>query len=199
MSAFGRQILTSDEYIDCNGIHNYLTVTEEGKKLKCSVLFIRDKKNDLIGMICINIDITRLEIAKNTLEEVIGLPNVTSPSKINPRCAVSYIDRQNIVPSKNSCCKNPIVIEERFYKEISDTWDQLLSNVKRSFPTPLARLSPQEMRCAIEQLHNEGFFLVKGSIQILAKELKKSRYTIYGHLRKIREKDKKQRIEKESL
>ena len=171
MTAFGRQLMQSEEYSDRDGIYNYLATTEDGRKLKCSVIFIRDKKRKLLGLICVNMDVSRVENARKLLDDFLN----TSDELANP---VKKEDAED-------------EMHEKFYRELDDVWDHLLREVRESFPVPLKHLSPAEIESAIDKLDRDGFFLIKGAIKVLAKELEKSRYTIYGYLRKIREKQGK--------
>jgi predicted transcriptional regulator YheO len=45
----------------------------------------------------------------------------------------------------------------------------------------------ERMQC-IEKLEKQGFFNLKGAVQILAREMGKSRYTLYADLRDVRSK-----------
>lgn len=51
-------------------ILNYETKTKDGKKLKSSTTLIRNEMDEIIGALCINIDLTSIEITQNFLEEI---------------------------------------------------------------------------------------------------------------------------------
>ena len=51
---------------------NYLTKTHDGKILKSSTIYIRDSKNNPMGIFSINYDITELTIAKNCIDSLVS-------------------------------------------------------------------------------------------------------------------------------
>lgn len=48
---------------------DYMTQTSDGKLVKSSSIYIRDKKGEIIGIFCINYDITRLSMAEGFLKD----------------------------------------------------------------------------------------------------------------------------------
>lgn len=62
---------------------NYLTKTHDGKILKSSTIYIRDEKNDVVGIFSINYDITGLLMIENSLKPLITTePNEKEPNAI---------------------------------------------------------------------------------------------------------------------
>jgi predicted transcriptional regulator YheO len=177
MTAFGRQLIQLEELSDSDGVYNYNAMTEDGRRLKCSVIYIRDKKCRLIGFICVNMDVSRAEQAWQFLDEFL-----TPDEARADRDSASFLGEKIPVLSK---CPPPIQ-QEKFYRELDDVWAHLLQELRSFISAPLDRASSAELQSVIAKLDEEGFFLLKGSINYLAKELKKSRFTIYGYLRKLR-------------
>jgi len=172
MTAFGRQLMQSKEFAESDGVYNYHSLTEDGRRLKCSVINLHDKRGKLVGLICVNIDISKIEEARNFLDEFLGAGET-----------ISFDEK------KDASTKMPPIQQEKFYRELDEVWAHLHQELKKSVNAPLERLSPAELQHVIAKLDKEGFFLIKGSINFLAKELNKSRFTIYGYLRKIRNGD----------
>lgn len=179
MTAFGRQLMQSEKFSDRDGIYNYHAMTEDGRRLKCSVIYLRDKKNKLIGLICVNIDVSRMEQARKFLDEFI---NPGKPEKTSPDIGISSSAGEMSLGS----AKVPPLQDEKFYRGLDDVWAHLFQELRTSIDAPLERLSPAELQSVIAKLDQKGFFLIKGSINFLAKELGKSRYTIYGYLKKLK-------------
>jgi predicted transcriptional regulator YheO len=178
MTALGLQLIQSEEFTDSDGIYNYFTETDDGRKLKCSVIFLRNKKKKLIGIICINIDVSKVELARSVLDSfLIGGAKIPDNSDNSPReTGMGFYHKYPLKP-------------EKFYKNLDDVWDRLFQELKISPDAPLDRLSPSELKSIVKKLNADGFFLMKGSINILAQKVKKSRHTIYGYLRKLRGED----------
>jgi predicted transcriptional regulator YheO len=51
---------------------------------------------------------------------------------------------------------------------------------------PLRYTTKQEKLEILQSLEEKGFFSLKGAVETLCKELGKSRFTVYGYLREIR-------------
>jgi predicted transcriptional regulator YheO len=161
-------------------------MTEGGKKLKCSVIFLRDSEGILIGIVCVNIDITRAEVAKHLLDDLVRSDNAVLGT-LSGSALLDGIGSPNRPNGKSDSPSDTAdAHQEVFYRDLDDVWDHLLEEAKRASHVPLTHLTPQEIEHLIERLEQDGFFLVKGSINVLAKEIGKSSYTIYGYLRRIR-------------
>ncbi|KXS41810.1 MAG: hypothetical protein AWU54_1524, partial [Candidatus Frackibacter sp. T328-2] len=53
-----------------NMILNYVSEIEDEIKMKSSTMLIRDENEKIIGALCINFDLTSVNIAKNFLEDI---------------------------------------------------------------------------------------------------------------------------------
>ncbi len=49
---------------------NYRTETKDGRLLRSSSLFLRDKKGDMFGALCVNLDVTEVAKAQKVLEDL---------------------------------------------------------------------------------------------------------------------------------
>ena len=92
MTEFGLNLLESRIYEKENFITNYKGVTG-GKILRSSTLFIKDEKENLIGMLCVNIDITKYLSMSKELESLayFGLDE----NKIKNDCRFSQVSKRN--------------------------------------------------------------------------------------------------------
>ena len=120
-----------------------------------------------------------MEQARKFLDEFI---NPGKPEKTSPDIGIS----SSIGEMSLNSAKMPPVQDEKFYRGLDDVWAHLFQELRTSIDAPLERLSPAELQSVIAKLDQKGFFLIKGSINFLAKELGKSRYTIYGYLKKLK-------------
>jgi predicted transcriptional regulator YheO len=67
-----------------------------------------------------------------------------------------------------------------------DIMERNLKMIRRSVVKPLRISSRQEKLQAVRKLEEEGFFLLKGSVEAFARESGNSVYTVYGYLRSVR-------------
>ncbi|WP_279230379.1 helix-turn-helix transcriptional regulator [Thermohalobacter berrensis] len=49
---------------------NYISKTKDGKRLKSSTILIKDENGKVIGCLCINLDLTAIEVSKKFLDEI---------------------------------------------------------------------------------------------------------------------------------
>jgi predicted transcriptional regulator YheO len=63
-------------------VANFLTRTKEGKRIRSSTLYLRDEDGRLIGYLCINYDMSKAEIIRNMVEQLV---NVTGGTEAIPR------------------------------------------------------------------------------------------------------------------
>ena len=118
---------------------------------------IKDDKNVVVGMLCINIDIDKLVQLKNHLDGILKLPEEIF-EKTTERFSVSAEGLAS---------------------------DSIETILEESGISP-ERMSQDEKMEVVYKLDKNGVFLVKGSICKVASVLNVSNATIYRYLSKIR-------------
>jgi|Wag4MinimDraft_8_1082659.scaffolds.fasta_scaffold00094_3 predicted transcriptional regulator YheO len=135
---------------------NYKGQTKNGQELRSSSLFIRNEQEEIIGMLCINIDIDAFVETKNILDQLIG---------------------KNKTSETNDCQAS-----EKFTNSINDLVDTILNNTMNKYKISPERMTPEEKKQIVHELDQKGVFLLKNSISNVANELKTSDATIYRYL-----------------
>jgi predicted transcriptional regulator YheO len=151
-------ILKDEENLECNYLANYTGKTYDGKELRSSTYFIRDDKEKVIGMLCINIDLSRYIEARNLLNTMIG-------------------ERNDIEENNND--KN---FAENFTSSIEELIDSMIENSIGSKSIPPNRMTAEEKKDITKKLDKRGVFLLKNSVSKVAKKLQTSEATIYRYL-----------------
>ena len=144
-------------FTDKNYVRNYRGVSAVGKVVRSSTYFIKDDKNVVVGMLCINIDIDKLVQLKNHLDGILKLPEEIF-EKTTERFSVSAEGLAS---------------------------DSIETILEESGISP-ERMSQEEKMEVVYKLDKNGVFLVKGSICKVASVLNVSNATIYRYLSKIR-------------
>lgn len=160
MTDLGYFLMTDPEAQNVDYLANYPSEAGNGKSLRSGVAIIRDEKGDLVGFLCINYDMTRAQIVRDMGEFLTTLEPLTFNS----------------------------LKSERFSKVSDVSPDKILENIRQDCGKPLHYLNRSERVQCIEKLEEQGFFNLKGTVQILAREMGKSRYTLYADLRAVRSK-----------
>lgn len=157
LTEFGAFLLRSKECEDLDYIANYAATGPDGRALRSSVVLVRDGEGHLVGLLCLNQDMTRAQLLREwaeTLTKVDPLP-LAAPT-------------------------------ERFVSGSDMHFEELLREVRPLFGKPLRFLSRKERELLLECLHERGFFSFKGAMEVLCRETGKSRFTLYAHLREVR-------------
>lgn len=165
LTSLGNHILETKQYEDKDYVMNYKSLSNSGKVLRSSSYFIKDEQGVLVGMFCINVNISDYEYLNATIQRILG------------------IDSQEDVEYKREA---PIEI---FSNSLETTISQCVANTLKEMGYPNymehGRLNADEKMQIIRALQDQGVFNVKGAIPIVAKELASSEPTIYRYLKKI--------------
>lgn len=148
------------------GFFNYLTVLDDGRRLKSSTTMLRNEKGKPLVAFCINIDITRLEAVSHALTDL------------------SRVDEMEEGRSRREAPRPAEPSDS--VDEVEDILRQLILNIVRPAGRAPATLSKRERMATIAFLEERGAFKIKGSIRMVAGEVGISVSTVYRYLDEIR-------------
>lgn len=148
---------------------NYTGLTKEKKPLISSTLFIKDN-DDLLGMLCINVDI---QVYTELCSTILKLGKVSSN--------IQFGNLEEIPPEHT----------ETFTNDISDMINNLMPSYIKENKIPMERLTQEEKISIVKQLSDNGIFLIKGAVSEVALKLNCSEATIYRYISKIGKIDRK--------
>lgn len=160
ITEFSLNLLEDKIYEKENFIANSKGVIE-GKILRLSTLFIKDDDEKLIGMLCVNVDITKYISMSKELEEF----------------AYFGLD-------KNKVKKSKIIAD--FPKSIKEMINITLSDYLSKNGYDWQRLNKEEKLYTIKKLNDKGIFNLRGGISEVSDALKVSEPTIYRYLCEVR-------------
>ena len=132
--------------------------TSDGRILKSASMYIKDENDDLIGVMCINYDISQMLVLKNDFDEFLSINENQD-----------FIEE--VHPSENN---------------INDVLVSIVNSTIDAYGKPVVFINKEEKVSIVELLDQKGVFLVKGAVDYVAKVLCVSRYTIYNYLDEIR-------------
>ncbi|MBM7615810.1 helix-turn-helix transcriptional regulator [Alkaliphilus hydrothermalis] len=142
---------------EADNILNYKNKSSDGRVLKSTTMFIRDENDQIIGCLCINIDISEFVVAQKSLEELIQTD--------------SKVEMNNGEFATNN---------------VNDVLMNIVAETLETYGKPVAYMNKEEKVNIVKKLDEQGAFLIKGAIDYVAKILCVSRYTIYNYLDEIR-------------
>ena len=141
-----------------------------GRRFRCATYFVKDRADELLGLLCVNVCVDGIEEAIRTMSCLLGGAGAVLP-------AVGRADGGPSLPrAVESLHGNP-----------SDTVRGITRSVLAECPVPADRLSRDEKLGIIEKLNDRGVFLMKGAVGTVAEELATSTPTLYRYLQIIRE------------
>ncbi|ABB15973.1 helix-turn-helix transcriptional regulator [Carboxydothermus hydrogenoformans] len=170
LTDLGLKFLKEKLYQTQDAMVNYPARTKDGKPLRSSTFFIKDDNGELVGMLCVNVDLsTALQARKFIDDFIMNIDTDKQAQKINLRS--EFLEVTN--PS------------------LEDLMSSLIEETIKQFNVPPERLSQEEKIEIVQKLNDKGFFLLKGAVTELAKYLKTSESTIYRYLNNYKKRDEK--------
>ena len=138
-------------------LHNYRTVSGDGRTLKSSTIFISDSSGQPIFAFCINFDTTEYFNASQALQH--------------------FLAAEHHEPSTDS--------SETFAQLPSETIEALFEQAVLEIGKQPATMSTEEKTDLVEILERNGALQFKGAVEQIALLAGVSKYTIYNYLKKI--------------
>ena len=141
-----------------NILANYLTVTNDGRRLKSSTIKFTNSENEPIAALCINFDVTDILNFNSAVQDVFAIPDSISPD-------------------------DPV---ETFQSDMASTLNDIADRIVRKAGKAIPSMKRKDKIEIVNQLEHQGFFLIKGAVKLLARKLDVSKFTIYNYLEQIR-------------
>ncbi|MFT8318502.1 MAG: PAS domain-containing protein [Sporolactobacillus sp.] len=147
-------------------ITNYEGLSKDGTILRSSTFFIRNDRNEIIGMLCVNADFRRMENVVDYLSKFVG---------------VHGLKKKKEEPVE----EHPVKVEH-LSPSIEDLASSSIKEIVGRMHVPPQRMSQEEKLEIIDELNQNGIFLLKGIVTIVAEELSTSEASIYRYLSKVK-------------
>ncbi len=144
-----------------------------GRLLRSSTFFITDESGTQVGLLCINFDDSRYrELSDRILK--LRHPDIFVDSNF------AYDDGIGTVAAAPDAA-----LAQPLSESLSAPTEALLRRTLAAFANPGERLARNKRNQAIRELHDRGFFRIKGAVREAAKALSCSQATLYRHLARI--------------
>lgn len=163
LTNLGKHIIEEKQYLEQDFVMNYKSLSQDGKLLRSSSYFIKDTEGNLVGMLCVNVNISDYAYINQALQRILG---------ISTKSEMEYE------------MENPIeILSNDLQTTISQYCQEALSDMG-CFDS--SRLTAKEKQHVVEYLNKKGVFQMKGAIHIVANVIHSSTPTIYRYLQNIR-------------
>lgn len=151
---------------------HYYTMTQQGKILRSSSMFIKDEYGQLVGILCINFDDNRFHDISQKIMEL-----------CHPDAYVeaNFVFDKNRVPDKLSG-------DVKLSSASSDiTVASALSEIFKKHHLNPTRLSFDDKMLIVTELNSKGVFLIKNAVKDVAKAINSSPASVYRYLANLKE------------
>ena len=142
----------------------YKSTTDDGKILKCSTTMIRDDEGRIEGCFCINFNVTDFAFLTTAFNDFTFIPDKASGS-----------DRISNTTNQNGSLGT-------FAESMESAIDFAIVEMGK-IPSMMDKRDKLE---TMQKLDKDGVFMIKGSVDYIAKVFGASKYTIYNYLKQIR-------------
>jgi len=138
---------------------NYQSRTKDGRTLRSTSIYFRNRTGNLIGSLCINVDVDAYVTARAALDGLLGVP-------MEPP-----VDAD---------------VAETFGTDIAEVLDAQIQSAIARTGKPVAALARDDRIAVVRHLDDKGAFLVKRAADRIARALGTSRVTVYAYLEEAR-------------
>ena len=155
ITAYALDLLQKKEYLNKESVTNYTGTTKSGNKiLRSSTYFIKRNNDEVIGLLCVNIDITNLLRMQESIDDLLMIKQSNGGEKS----------------------------AEKFDGAVDDIVKEIIDNVTLEHGLSIIDSSIAEKKELISNLEARGVFKFKGAVNSVAHVLGVSSQTIYRYL-----------------
>lgn len=174
LSNVALKLLMDRAYEQQDSRMNFRGVSEKGKTLRSSTLFIK-QNGRLVGMLCVNFDDSRYQAMS---DEILSLCH---PENFLER---HYSFDENLVVQANH--QEGDGADECFHASIGQVAGEAVEQELKRMGLTAKRLTPSERMQIIVALERDGIFLLKSAVKDVAEALGCSQASVYRYLSRTR-------------
>ena len=155
-------IIQNKSYKNKNFVSNYKAFGNF-KTFRSASYFIKNDNSEIIGVLCINIDIEPYNKVKQLMD------------------SLSFISTDSINNKKKT-----LDTQEQFYDTVDDLLYMMVQKTIAETEIPPDRMSSDEKINIVKKLYDDGAFNLKGAVSEIAKAIQVSEPTVYRYLNKYK-------------
>jgi len=140
--------------------YNYITQTSNGRILRSSSIYLRDEKDNPVGAICINFDITDIIVVKNFMDDL-----------------TFQGERNSVIQPETN---------EIITGDINSLLDKMIAKSVDVVGVSVQKMNKEQKIMALRYLDSRGAFLIKKAGEKIGQYFEISKFTLYNYLEEIR-------------
>lgn len=157
------RIMKSREYESQDFPPVYKSMSETGRFLNSGTFFIKNGKR-LIGLLCLNTDLTPMHSLAKAVDDLFASRNQTEPDGVD--------DIQQF--------------DEKLSSSVTDIPVETTLEIIREKHLSVQHLTQEDRLTVIDELNRRGIFLLKGAIASVSRALQISEASTYRYLRQVK-------------
>lgn len=164
---YALEIIMKEDHKTNDYVVNYIGKNEKNcKVLRSSTYYIKDENDNMVGLLCINFDITNLLDFRQNITDLIMLED-----NVNNNLYDKNISRKNT--------------DENFDLSLDEIIDEVIQNTILNTDTNKPINLVHESDNPIRIMHEKGIFNFKGSVNRVAKIFNISPQTVYRYIKEL--------------
>ncbi|CAK7020650.1 MAG: hypothetical protein DELT_02409 [Desulfovibrio sp.] len=199
LTDFALRLIKEKAHSSRDFLHEYEGALKNGRKVRSSTFFIKDN-GALVGLLCFNVDMSRLQGLHKELDAVLSTYfNIGGGAAPAGTDAVQYSNGSGngngngygyVYAQALDTAAAPMPVEEHetFSESIEELMSTSIAKAVEPFNLPPDRLSPTEREEVVLSLYKRGFFQLRGAVEHVAEAFRLSEATIYRYLKSVQKK-----------
>jgi predicted transcriptional regulator YheO len=136
----------------------YRGFTADGRELRCSSVYFRNRSGDIIAALCINVDLAPVQQARTLLDALLPTPEPQTPT----------------------------APDEHIGRDLVSVMDAMIGDAIAEVGRPVAQMSRDDKIGVLRRLDDSGATQMRKSVETIAVRLGISRVTAYAYLDEAR-------------
>lgn len=178
MTTKALRMLAEEKYKNSDYFLNYSGISVAGKVIRSSTMFIKDKNDKPVALLCINFDDSEFHNLSTALLKIVHPDGFVREH---------FLEEDEETP----CCQEALQEKEEpeiYPNSIEQAMEDMFRKVTCNIDIPFERMTQEEKMQIVTALNNHGLFRLKGAVQHAAEWLCCSQASIYRYLSKVSKK-----------
>lgn len=186
LTDFALRLIKEKAHVSQDFLHAYEGALKNGRTVRSSTFFIKDDDGALVGLLCFNVDMSRLQGLHKEMDALLSTYfNISALAEADVVQAVNGWRS----PVLDAAPVSPVTdMHETFSESIEELMSTSVATVVAPFNLPPDRLSPTEREEVVLALYKRGFFHLRGAVEHVAEAFGLSEATIYRYLKSVQKK-----------
>lgn len=156
----------------------YRTTSPTGRSLLSTTIIIRDAEDRPVAALCINRDVTDWTIIGDAARSILGCEELLAPDGAGRGTAGDDADGRGRRDGEEG---------EAFARDVDELAAVLLQQAVEEQDVPVSLMRKAHKVDAVRSLKRRGFFMLRDAVEMAARALGVTRFTIYNYLNEIEE------------